>query len=304
MPEISQETASGRIPHLTFRGTVQSWECDRNDHMNVRFYVRAFQMASEVFTFYTTGRNPGAASTKTRYTRFHRELFKGDPFSVRSARVADGEFQGAVIHMLESNGRICATALDAAAVPAGTAPDWPSDAIDPALPRSLSTIPHRPLSAAEAETGTGAVLRSSVGIVQPGDLDRTGAIIMNELFARCSASSYNLLDTIGFSREWIDATGLTRMAVELKITRHGTCPAGEALRVRSSLSEVRRRTFAVRHELSRARNSSAVASLEQMMLVVDLRTRHAASTPDFVFAAFEGAGRYDAQGRPAQGEMS
>ena len=58
----------------TYRGIVQPWECDRNNHWNTRFYISAFQMASEALAITRTGTNPGAATACVRHLRFHREL--------------------------------------------------------------------------------------------------------------------------------------------------------------------------------------------------------------------------------------
>jgi acyl-CoA thioesterase FadM len=46
----------------TYRGVVQPWECDRNNHWNVRFYIRAFQMASEALAIAITGGHDDNAS--------------------------------------------------------------------------------------------------------------------------------------------------------------------------------------------------------------------------------------------------
>jgi hypothetical protein len=97
----------------TYHTRVERWECDYNDHWNVQFYGRSFQMAAEAIAVRATGANPGADATRTRHLRFHGELTVSAPIEVRSARLADADhLEEATVHLLFSAGRIAATALD------------------------------------------------------------------------------------------------------------------------------------------------------------------------------------------------
>lgn len=260
----------------TYCGVVQPWECDRNNHWNARFYVRAFQMASEAYSVAIRGINSGVETASFRHVRFHRELFVAAAVKVRSARIAQGPLAGAVLHWLESGGRLRATAIDQPGYDIDNGPRWSDIDETLASPRGLSGDPHLAQPAVAAGSGG----NSAIGIVRPADIDHAGGLIMDNAFSFCTSSSYDLLDSFGFSPSWTAETGLSRMAVELKITRHGTCRAGDALSAHSYISTVNEKSFAVRHELGLLNGQGAILTAEQFLVVANLNTRKAVSIPE------------------------
>jgi acyl-CoA thioesterase FadM len=280
-PDVPREAGIA----VTYCGSVQTWECDRNNHWNVRFYIRAFQMASETFALYVCGRNPGAETAVTRHIRFHRELFPAQTMTVRSARAPRGKHGAAVVHLMESQGKLCATALDLPGFDTSAGAEWNEEDIVLALPRGLDGAPHIPDGPAEL-SNPNLVRQSQVSVVRPIEIDHAGHLMMNELFGFCTASSHNLLTQLGFSSDWMNATGKGRMAVEMKVTRHGPCKAGDALRTSSWISGMAEKTFSVRHRLE-THEGSVVATVEQFLVAVDLNTRRAIPLPDFFKESFQ-----------------
>lgn len=274
---------------VTFRGVVQHWECDRNDHWSARFYVRSFQMASETLAMRYGGNNPGAATANVRHCRFHRELFAGATMMVSSARVAGGPHDGAIVHLMTSDGRPCATALDQPGYDASAIPEISENEIALAKPRGLEWVPHSCFGPGIVRELESAV-RSPGEIVRPADLDHTGNFVVNEIFARGSNGSHTLLDALGFTAEWTRTSRISRMAVELKITRHGSCGAGDALQSCSWISLAHEKVFAVRHLLL-TQGERPVASVEQLLAAVNLDSRRAVPIPEFVRKAHEGVVR-------------
>ncbi len=120
----------------TYAGTVRPWECDRNNHWNVQFYLRAFQMASEILAAAGLGRNPGAASTAFRHFRFHGELFATETMKVVSGRIAEGPMEGHVLHRMVTgpDDRLSATAIEAPAYAVGGLPVIGGELLRKALP--------------------------------------------------------------------------------------------------------------------------------------------------------------------------
>ena len=204
---------------------VETWECDFNGHWNTRFYTRAFQEASETVALLDGRGSPGAASMRARHIRFHRELRTGDPVLVRSAAIQDGRWQGAVVHWLESDGVLSATALDLPGVDAsGRAsrhlPRVSEAAVAQALPRGL---PHE---APLARAATAGGRRASLGILRPASYDHTGALMFDELFRYIGCATYDFHVSLGYSPQFLARTGISRMVVEMRVNWLGQAPAG------------------------------------------------------------------------------
>lgn len=279
---------------LSYAGVVKRWECDRNDHWNVQFYVRAFQMASEVLATALTGANPGSDSARIRHYRFHGELFCPEPMLVRSSRIEGGAFDGHVVHWMEkgADGSLCATAIEAPAYPTARLPGRPAADLARALPRSIDGDAH-----SWRDDASSAGHPTPLGTIRPGDVDHTGDVNAHELAARVASASHHLLGRIGFTAEWIDRTNCNRMAVEMKVTRHGSCRAGDGLAATSWLSaEPGGRVFSTTHRVVDAATGAPCATVEQRMLVIDLGGRRPVRLPDFVLAAAAETARRMAHG--------
>ena len=60
---------------LTYRGSVNRWECDENDHMNVRFYMQRH------FQALMGHPHPPEGDIEVQHIRFHRESRLAEPLS-------------------------------------------------------------------------------------------------------------------------------------------------------------------------------------------------------------------------------
>ena len=267
---------------VTHTGVVRPWECDRNGHWNVQFYVRAAQTASEVLASAVTGTNPGGASASFRHFRFHAELFSTEIATVLSSRIAAGPLAGRVLHRLVTGpqARLSATAVEIPAYPVDDLPACAEADLARAVPRGLSGTP-APAPAPEAAPGAAL----PVGVVGPGDVDHLGALRWQVLTGFCSAASHNALSDLGLTASWIDETGTNRMAVEMTVTRHAPARAGTGVEVTSRVVEAGARHFVLRHGVFDAADGRALARVEQLLLMVDLTARKPVAVPDFIRAA-------------------
>lgn len=284
----------GRLPRcgeesvLTYSGVVKRWECDRNKRWSVQFYVRAFQMASEVLAAATTGGNPGVASARVRHYRFHGDLFCPDTMRVQSSRIEGGECDGLVVHWMEAGqdgGRLAATAVEMPAYPNDSLPRRAACSVTPALPRGISAGPHRWDD--RMSGGSDSVFHQALlGVVGPMDADHKKDLTASELLSRVGAATHHMLGRIGFTSDWLDQLNCSWMAVEMKITRHGTCRVGESLEAMSWITVAPgTQTFTTTHQLVNATTGTPCATVEQLMLVINLATRQPVVLPDFVTGA-------------------
>lgn len=272
----------------TYSGVVKRWECDRNNHWNVQFYVRAFQMASELLASVTTGENPGSGSTGFRHYRFHGELFCPETMRVLSSRIGEGPYAGWVLHRMVKgmDGRLSATAIERPAYPVESLPTCTPEELHPALPRGLPAEPH--VWVDTPRDGGGQPLDTAViGTVRPMDVEHCGRLQWNVLASMCSGASHHFLNQIGLTADWINESNCNRMAVEMSLTWHGECRAGDSIEVVSWVADVGTRHFTARHQIRNARTGVPCATLEQLMLVIDLEKRKPVSVPAFIRAAAE-----------------
>jgi len=137
----------------THHTRVERWECDYNNHWNTRFYLRSFQQAREAALQLTTSESP-ATTAAVRHIRFHRELFASAPVEVRSSVLDGGAFDGAIVHLLSSSGRLAATALDMPGDVARGFPRVTPEEVAPALPRGLEGTAHEAVAGALGDEAT------------------------------------------------------------------------------------------------------------------------------------------------------
>ncbi|PZQ50476.1 MAG: hypothetical protein DI556_07955 [Rhodovulum sulfidophilum] len=260
----------------TLRTRVESWECDFNGHWNARFYSAGFQMAAERVATLGGGANPGAGACVTRHIRYHRELFVGAAVGLRSARIAEGAFAGAVLHLLSGEEGLSATAIDLPGTGAEQLPAAPADVVRIATPRAAA----QPVDWSAAEP---AGQLAEVGPVRPAELDHAGALRAEEIIRRVAYGLHGLLSGLGFTRAFETGHGIGRMAVETRTTRLGPCAAGDLLRARSRVAGVGRRSFATRHRLETTAGAP-VAEVAHRLVTVDLTARRAVDLPDFLRA--------------------
>lgn len=261
---------AGEIGLPTLASRVESWECDFNDHWNARFYARSFQLAAERVATLGGQDNPGLGLLASRTIRFHRELFVGTSVEVRSVRLAEGEWAGAVVHLLCGGGRLSATALDLPGAGGESLPGVAGEAVQLALPRGLIAPWTEGPESEVAETGP----------VRPLELDHTGALLYEEIVRRAAFGLHALLDRLGFTPEFTVETGIGRMAVESRVEPHGRCAPGSNIRVTSRIVGIAGKSVTTRHGLE-TDAGERLAFVEHSIVAVDLKRRRVVQLPDF-----------------------
>lgn len=266
-------TALGELSFLT---RVEAWECDHNQHWNVRQYMRCFQQASYVVAD-MCGRPETDAGVYSQHTRYHRELLQTSPVEVRSAELADGEFAGAIVHILSSNGRLSATALDMPRHIDSGLPKVSEAEVALALPRSIAGGQH----SAEPEPVAATAKVIEHGIVQPREADHTGNLGIDWLMGRIAAASNELLVGHGFTPEFARQNAISRMGVETKVTRLRAIPVGTRLQGVVRIAALGRKNLLLRHRFFTP-DGIDIAAADQSLITVDMKTRRSTELPLFL----------------------
>ena len=266
----------------TFHTRVEAWECDHNQHWNVRQYMRVFRLAGHV------ARDIAGAPTAmpfSQLSRFHRELVQTSPVEVRSAVLSDGPLAGFLVHLLCSGGRLSATAIEGPALavdPSCGLPFVRADQVAAALPRGLEGGAHVPRT-----TGLpGGFKIIEHGLVQPRELDHLGWLTVDFLMSRIAAATNDRLSQLGFTPDFVRETGISRMGVESRVSILAPIPLGTRLRSVAGVVKAEGKNIVIRHGFFR-NDGAEVAASDQSLVTVDMSTRRSCPLPDFLLGAVD-----------------
>ena len=270
------------------RSFVNTWECDENRHMNVRFYLRRFEEGAAVFLAMRAngGKRP---VLRHRHVRYHRELLEAESTVTLAAFPQDGPLKGHLVQVLReiSTGRICATSLDRFEGLETEAIEADDEATEAVSPRGLAA------GDCEADdpailTGymeTGAALAISYIVVKQDDLDAEGRPRTDRIVGCFSDGASHIWEHAGITTEWLNAHNNGRVSVEMKVQPASTASPGEVLQLVSRVGDHRGRTFRLVHTLRSLDDGRAVARGEVCCLVMNLESRRAVPLPES-FAAY------------------
>jgi len=259
----------------TYHTRVEAWECDHNQHWNVRNYLRAFQHARGV-----VGDMCGAPMVEegpvTFHSRFHRELFLMSAVEIRSAILADGEYAGALVHVLSSEGRLAATSFEQPGFVSDALPKVAAEDLRLALPRGVDGAPLQPGVATPAHA-----VRTEQGFVHPREVDHTGSLGNDRVTRRVAAASNTLLCDVGFTPAYTQENAISRMGVETKYTRFAPIPTGTRIISYSWISHVGRKNLIIHHRMVSPDGTELLAA-DQGLVFVDMNKRRSIEVPDLL----------------------
>lgn len=265
----------------TYHSRAEDWECDFNGHWNTRFYCRSFRRASEILFAQNNSDNSYSASSAIKYIRFHKELRSGDPVTVRSF-TALGQTKPIHAHILMTEDRIAATALDDVSVQSPDLPQLPKDLEGLVYPRGLpETI---------SKHWQGSFCKDMVvelGKIEHQDCGENGELRFEDMIGRLAIASHHHAMAMGFTPEFTAQTSIGRMLVELRYMRCGRAEQGDFLRGYSRMTIAVGKSFHTEHIIANSKGV-ALAQFELNTLAVDMERRRATDLPQIVLDALEG----------------
>ncbi len=282
---------------VTHRGSVSAWECDENDHLNVRFYVGK---ANEGLPFVLSAMGYGPerlASLRARpriraqHMRFLREARKATPLLVLSGIArADAtrlavysevrhSLTEAVLATLVSDVELegidgAALALDAPA--AALCCEIPAHGAPRGLDPRVVVPPRR-----EELAGRGFV-EIARGRVRPAECDADGELEPFQVVGRVADGVVNLIaryqteEELARRSEGLEGSAL----VEFRTTHRAPLRVGSLFTVHSGLAAVGSKTFHPVHLVYDETSGACVAVCEGVAVTMDLRARRATDLPE------------------------
>ena len=272
-------------PIETIRDTVNSWECDENDHINVKSYAARFDIAVRSFLVQAGWQVPHRVG---RLIRYHAELDGGEPVHGTSGMIALPDGAVGLEHRLYASqrgeGTLTATALDMLPdvsrddLSAFDLPDAQADALPKTGALALANLPDPNALNDLAVTYRGVVQPDAFG---PALESVNGpALTDSYLVGMISDAATHAWALAGVDDPWLRERNWGRAAVQLQLT-YGTRPnAGDVVFIRTGLRARSDKTISYRHHIVNGMTDELIAVADITSLMLNLDTRRAMRWPD------------------------
>jgi len=282
-----------------YRGSINTWECDEMGHMNVRFYVARMMEGLAEFA-HTLGldhafraNGPSTLRPRDQHIRFMREAKAGEPFTMHACVLEVNESSVLIYqqtnHMSGEPSAAYRTWVDHIDVSTGLAFAWSKETRErleglkgeaPAAcaPRSLdmSVEPRASARIVEADAIKAPVIGR--GVVLPGQVDLTGAMMPEFFIGRLSDSVGHLL------RPWREQMALQAEArgesvrmggavLEYRLVYRRWPRAGDRFVIRSGKGFQKEKVHSFVHWILDPDTGEAWCTAEGVAVALNLETR-------------------------------
>ena len=291
------------------RDSVLPWECDRNDHLNMQFYVgRASNALSALGVALGIGpqvlaRRGQVLTEVETHMRFLRELRSGAPFAITGGIVDASEKQLTVflelvnvvtgepsatfrsLVELREASRFSRVAFDSSIL--DRARNVPATVPDYGAPRGLKMIEPRPSPTLDESVRIG-MMPSYEGVARPADCDAQGRLKSRLYMAYVFGALSHIFAQLR-TGEMQRNERRSGAAVEYRLVYRARPRAGAVLALRSGMSGLGGKTFSHIHWLFDVESGECAATIEAVSVGLDLETRKAIDITPELRALYEAA---------------
>ncbi len=267
-----------------FLGSVNRWECDENDHLNVRYYAQKINQAVAIFL-----EDSGVHSAEVRITgqhiRFVQEARIAAPLRVDCGRASAGagcwEVLSLMCHHLTGapvSGFITRVEGPTLPVVEGVleeVPDW-------AAARGVRPDDPYPLPASPSAAEAAGFQMMGRGRISAAECDHSGIALPEVYIGRISDGMPNLwaftTDALEQEQRQSGALGGAALEYQLDIVRPLMC--NDVFRHVSGIREIGSKTQHMVHLLINESRNEVAARAEAVGVAMDLETRKAVLISD------------------------
>ncbi len=284
---------------VTHRGSVNAWECDENDHLNVRHFV-AKANEGLPFALGELGHTPAALEAMgarprilRQHMRFLREARKATPLTVMAGIAASAPLQVTVYSEIRHSltGAVLATLLTDVAL-VSRRDGTPCQVLAPPAAARCEVPPHgapRGLPAARRlappdrnELAAAGFVEIARGRVRATECDPEGELEPYQYVGRIADGVVNLMAQFQTEEELARRShGVEGGALlEFRVEHRAPLRAGGLFTVHSGLRGVSAKTLQVVHLVYDEETRACAAACEGVAVAMDLRTRKAIEIPE------------------------
>jgi acyl-CoA thioester hydrolase len=292
----------------TYRGSVDTWECDMNNHLNVQFYVAhaadglvALGHSLGLTADYIHRHNIGLVA-REHHIRFHQEQRPGSPIVMQGGVLevsANGDGLKVYQEMRNiASKTVAATFLTRCELVDRTTrqpqalPDFVALSIEAlrtdlpkhGAPRGIEVIaPRPPPTLAEADQL--GMVYGYQGLIGVRDCDRYGFMKTSGYMACISTAVPVLISEIRGMKSRDKRIG--GAALEYRLVYRRAPRLGDRLILRSGLRSLGSKTFGWGHWLFDGNSGECVAGAESVAVMLDLIARKAIAIPEEMHSALQ-----------------
>jgi len=279
-------------PLVSFRGLVNTWECDQMGHMNVQFYTHK---TSEALG--NVGCALGLTADRLRqrnqdltpradHIHFKREAHAGDPLTMVSrVLAADHDAIRVASEMVNvSSGEIAATfdtVLCCRNTVTGDTVPFDDDILDAARKRIAGEAPaYGATIAADPRVTAETAVETHRGMCNTWECDSQGFVTPRFHIARFSDAAGHVFAAFGLTGETLRANNWGMAALEYKLAYRTPLRAGDTVAVRTNVLELANKAIRLRHDLVNTAADTVATTIEIVMVLFDTQARRATPLSD------------------------
>ena len=273
---------------ITYRGSVNRWECDENDHLNVRFFVqRHWQVLQGGLS--ALGISPTPTQLQSLHIRFLAEARIATPMTGYFGVVKSLSEDKLVVFSKLSHsltGQCMSSALHSLDVGEVVLQSIPKDIfceVDPELgPRGLSEEDSQYTALEYQELTAHNFSMIGKGTIGPEEVCRDGSLLIHHYMGRLSDSMPHLwMNLFGTSAESNSSQG--GAVLEYRMGFSHFAKLGTNYEIWSGLAQAGKKVQQFTHLLFDADSYELILNAQAVGLRMDLETRKSVTLPNEVY---------------------
>ncbi len=266
---------------LGYRGSVNRWECDENDHLNVRFYVEKHWQTCLGGLSGKTGEPFNAGDIQVAHLRFLAESRIATPLSGYWGVVRNDRDGWEIVSELKQSFTeevVSTCRFQGFGVIAGLANV--SDSLpEHAAAKGIANRDHDWTRCAMDELGALGFKQIGRGTITAAEVDRDGTLALLHYMGRLSDSMPHLWGALD-SDSGMMADNRGGAVLEYRLRHHEALRAGDVYVIHSGLAEAGAKVQRFVHLMSNALTGQRVLSAEAVGVRMDLIARKAVTLDD------------------------
>lgn len=270
----------------TYRGVVNSWECDVVQHFTIAYYFDRFADATRnLFDLAAAadGLDTDMRADPTRgHATFQQELRAGAAFHILTAFTGVTERELQIGHQVvdSTTGKTVTWLSETHILPEALRPAKRQElaSLSVPWPRPKMPDPPRPKEA--------PALLTARDRVKPWEIDADGTMSLPAHIHRFSAGALQALTAIGMTAAYMQEQRRGYSTFELDLTRAGAANVGDIIDVTTSVSRLGNSSLQFAHRMT-GPGGREIAFLMQSGVHLDMDARRSASIPDELRASIK-----------------